>query len=134
MKLKDSKALAVVTSSALVLFAGLLVVQHLRHGWPFSLHHGMGQPAPSAHFPPPNAGSVAPTHPRAEVEIARSPMHALLRAARKDAYCTHHARALRCEGRVIPPRRSALDAHTESASREAVSHGASTFRPASVIR
>jgi Cu(I)/Ag(I) efflux system membrane fusion protein len=77
MKLKDSKTLAVVTSSALVLLIGLLVIQHLRHGWPFSLHHAVGQPASSAHIAARDAGSVAPTHPRAEVEIAQAQLDAI---------------------------------------------------------
>ena len=77
MKLKDPRSLVVVTSSALVLLIGLLVVQHLRHGWPFSLHHGIGQPAPSAHISARSASSVAPTHPRAEVEIAQAQLDAI---------------------------------------------------------
>ena len=45
MKVKDPRTLGVVAGSALVVLVGLLVVQHLRHGWPFSLHHGLGAPA-----------------------------------------------------------------------------------------
>ena len=69
MKGKDPRTLGVVAGSALVLLVGLLVVQHLRHGWPFSLHHGMG--AASTQAPAPASGSpgAAPTHPRTEVMI-----------------------------------------------------------------
>lgn len=31
--------------AAVVVVVAFLVVQHLRHGWPFSLHHGMGVPS-----------------------------------------------------------------------------------------
>ena len=47
--------------------------------------------------------------------------HALLRAARKNAYRTHVAPlALGRERDVVPVRRAALDAHADAASREAV--------------
>lgn len=77
MKLKDPKVIAVATSSALVLVIGLFVIQHFRHGWPFSLHHGKGQPATSAQVPARSGGSVGPTHPRAEVEIAQAQLDAI---------------------------------------------------------
>lgn len=71
MKLEDPKALAAVTASALVLAIGLLVVQHLRHGWPFSLHHGYGV-APQARAAATDGGSESPVHPRGEVELDRA--------------------------------------------------------------
>jgi Cu(I)/Ag(I) efflux system membrane fusion protein len=77
MKLKDPRTTAVVTSSALVLLLGALLVQHLRHGWPFSLHHGMGTPAPSARVATREAGSVPPAHPRAPVEIDQAQLDAI---------------------------------------------------------
>jgi membrane fusion protein, copper/silver efflux system len=77
MKLKDPRTIAVLTSCAFVLLIGVLVVQHLRHGWPFSLHHGIGVPLPSARVATRDGGSVPTTHPRAEVEIAPEQLDAI---------------------------------------------------------
>jgi membrane fusion protein, copper/silver efflux system len=77
MKLKDPRAIAVLTSSAFVLLVGALLVQHLGHGWPFSLHHGIGVPTPSARIATPDGGNVPTTHPRAEVEIAQKQLDAI---------------------------------------------------------
>jgi Cu(I)/Ag(I) efflux system membrane fusion protein len=77
MKLNDPRTLAVVTSSALVLVVGLLVVQHLRHGWPFSLHHGIGTPTAPASAARRPAGGTTPTHPRAEIEIGKAQLDAI---------------------------------------------------------
>lgn len=49
------RALSLAALAALVLALGGIAVQHLRHGWPFSLHHGM---APSA--PGPGHGPAQP--------------------------------------------------------------------------
>lgn len=77
MKLNGSSTLAVVTSSALVLLIGALLVQHFRHGWPFSLHHSLGATTPSTRVAAP-AGSSAPTkQPRAAVEIAKEQLDAI---------------------------------------------------------
>jgi membrane fusion protein, copper/silver efflux system len=77
MKLKSPNALAVVMGSALVLLVGALLVQHFRHGWPFSLHHGVGAAAPSTRVAP-RASSSAPTsHPRAAVEIPQDQLDAI---------------------------------------------------------
>lgn len=69
MKPKDPRTLAVAATSALVLVIGFFVVQHLRHGWPFSLHHGIGVTAPPARVAAHGDGGVPPAHPRAEVEL-----------------------------------------------------------------
>jgi Cu(I)/Ag(I) efflux system membrane fusion protein len=77
MKLKSPNALAVVMGSALVLLVGALLVQHFRHGWPFSLHHGVGAAAPATRVAP-RASSSAPTsHPRAAVEIPQDQLDAI---------------------------------------------------------
>jgi Cu(I)/Ag(I) efflux system membrane fusion protein len=77
MKLKSPNGLAVVMGSALVLLVGALLVQHLRHGWPFSLHHGVGAAASSTRVSP-RASSSAPTaHPRAAVEIPQDQLDAI---------------------------------------------------------
>ncbi len=38
---RDAGMLGVGSGAALVLLLGVLLTQHLRHGWPFSLHHGL---------------------------------------------------------------------------------------------
>jgi Cu(I)/Ag(I) efflux system membrane fusion protein len=58
----------IAVGAALIAFLGL--AQHLRHGWPFSLHHDMpGPSAPVEHAPAP-AHSKSPDHPRTEVRLA----------------------------------------------------------------
>jgi Cu(I)/Ag(I) efflux system membrane fusion protein len=77
MKARDPRIIAVVTSAALVLLVGALVVQHLRHGWPFSLHHGVTAAAPKVRVVPPAGAGAAPSHPRAAVEIDPAPLAAI---------------------------------------------------------
>lgn len=57
--------------SALAVVVGLLVVQHVRHGWPFSLHHGVGVPSAARVVTPSTSatGAQQPA-PRAHVELA----------------------------------------------------------------
>jgi Cu(I)/Ag(I) efflux system membrane fusion protein len=57
-------------AAGVVALAGVLVVQHLRHGWPFSLHHGMPvQGAHAAHAAgASDAGPVGPA--RVPVDMA----------------------------------------------------------------
>ena len=76
MKLKSPRTFAVVTSSALVLLVGALLVQHFRHGWPFSLHHGIGAAALSTRVAP-RASSSAPSHPRTAVELPQDQLDAI---------------------------------------------------------
>lgn len=77
MKLNDPKKIAVVTTSALVLVLGALLVQHLRHGWPFSLHHDVVSQAPTAQAVPHDEASGPTTHPRVEIEIAQQQLDAI---------------------------------------------------------
>ena len=77
MKLNDARAIAVAMGSALVILVAGLLIQHLRHGWPFSLHHGMGAaPAVARPFLG-DAGSVAPVHPRTEVLLDQAELDAI---------------------------------------------------------
>jgi Cu(I)/Ag(I) efflux system membrane fusion protein len=69
MKLRDPRTLAVGTTSALVLVLGFFLVQHLRHGWPFSLHHGIGVAPAPAQVAARDGGAAPASHPRAEVEL-----------------------------------------------------------------
>lgn len=77
MKLKDPRLVAVVTSSAFVVLVGAILVQHLRDGWPFSLHHGMGSTAPSGRVATRDAGTGASTHPRTAIEIEQAQLDAI---------------------------------------------------------
>jgi membrane fusion protein, copper/silver efflux system len=67
--MKDPRPIAILASSALVLLLGVLMVQHLRHGWPFSLHHGIGAPPPAAVQASRSSAADMPAHPRVEVEL-----------------------------------------------------------------
>jgi Cu(I)/Ag(I) efflux system membrane fusion protein len=69
MRGDGSRVLAVGATSALVLLIGALAVQHLRHGWPFSLHHGIGVASPRVRAAASGASGAPPSHPRAEVEL-----------------------------------------------------------------
>jgi Cu(I)/Ag(I) efflux system membrane fusion protein len=77
MKLKSPNALAVVMGSALVLIVGALLIQHFRHGWPFSLHHGIGAAAPSKRVAAPSSSSAPSSHPRTAVEIPQDQLDAI---------------------------------------------------------
>ena len=77
MKLKSPNALAVVMGSALVLIVGALLIQHFRHGWPFSLHHGIGAAAPSTRVAAPSSSSAPTSHPRTAVEIPQDQLDAI---------------------------------------------------------
>jgi multidrug efflux pump subunit AcrA (membrane-fusion protein) len=68
MRFKDPRLPAVLATASLTIVVGGLVVQHLRHGWPFSLHHGLGAVA-SGPAAATGARRAAPTHPRAGIEI-----------------------------------------------------------------
>jgi Cu(I)/Ag(I) efflux system membrane fusion protein len=110
MKLEDSRKLAVVASSALVVLVGALFLQHLRHGWPFSLHHGIGV-APSAQVAVREADSLPPTHPRAEVEISREQLDAIgvrIEKARRETI----TQPLRTIATVVPDESRVSHVHT----------------------
>ncbi|MGH9602155.1 MAG: efflux RND transporter periplasmic adaptor subunit, partial [Terriglobales bacterium] len=55
-----------------VVLASALVVQHLRHGWPFSLHHGLGPPATSSGSLPPARTDEPSRHARVPVDVEAS--------------------------------------------------------------
>ncbi len=56
---------------AVVLVTGFFVIQHFRHGWPFSLHHGVGVGGIEAKRTAPDA-SVPETAKRAPVQLEPS--------------------------------------------------------------
>ena len=69
--MKSKETLTVIPIMALVFVMVALLVQHRRHGWPFSLHHGAGAQAasPAAHTAPGTAPEAA-DHPRTGVDLA----------------------------------------------------------------
>jgi Cu(I)/Ag(I) efflux system membrane fusion protein len=114
MKLKDPRFLAVVTSSALVLLLGLLVVQNFRHGWPFSLHHGIGPSLPARPVATGKADGVRPAHPRTEVEIEQSQLDAIgvrFETVRQETI----AQSIRAVATVVPDESRLSHVHTRVA-------------------
>lgn len=62
------RRLGLLAGGALIL-AALLLVQHGRHGWPFSLHHGVGPQGPAAGQRGAQPKASAKTHARAPVHV-----------------------------------------------------------------
>jgi membrane fusion protein, copper/silver efflux system len=66
----DWRSLSVGAVVVGVLLLGAVVVQHLRHGWPFSLHHNQGATAEATHANhTPSTDNTSPASPRAPVEL-----------------------------------------------------------------
>lgn len=80
------RTLSFIAFVALALTVGGLVLQHLRHGWPFSLHHGMGAPGSTPTAGGSNHGAPAAAHTvpgRAPIAIPRGQLDAIgVRVAR----------------------------------------------------
>lgn len=111
MTLKDPRLLAVAATCALVLTIGGLFVQHVRHGWPFSLHHGIGlAPAASATSLRPDA-AAAPSHARAEVELDATQANAAGIRVEKVRRETS-AQPLRAVATVVPDESRVSHVHT----------------------
>lgn len=111
MKLKDY--VAVVTSSALVLLIGGLVVQSRRHGWPFSAHHGVTPAVSAAHDAHTVAGEQV-AHPRVavELELARAEaIGAQVVTVRQEAI----TRSFRAVATVVPDEARLSHVHTRVA-------------------
>lgn len=111
MTLKDSRLWAVAATSALVLTIGTLAVQHVRHGWPFSLHHGIGVVPSAAVTSPPSEAAAAPTHARAEVELDVTQVHAAgvrIEKVRRET----SAQPLRTVATVVPDESRVSHVHT----------------------
>lgn len=113
MKPRDPRTLAIVSSTALVLVVGLLTVQHLRHGWPFSLPTGMGA-APTQAPAPARAVASAPAHPRAEVTLAERQLEALgVRIEEVQQEST--SQAIRAVATIVPDESRLSHIHTRVA-------------------
>lgn len=76
MKFLAPKTLTLIVSLASALGIATLVVQHFRHGWPFSLHHGIAVDPGTGHVTNLGAGSAdsngVVAHPRAEFELGQA--------------------------------------------------------------
>jgi Cu(I)/Ag(I) efflux system membrane fusion protein len=111
MKLKDPRTVAVAATSALVLVIGFFIVQHLRHGWPFSLHHGIGVAPVPARLATREDGGVPPAHPRAEVELGQAELDSIgvrLEKARREAI----SQPIRAVATVVPDESRVSHVHT----------------------
>ena len=74
------RTLSFIAFVVLALTVGGLVLQHLRHGWPFSLHHGMGTPGHTPSAGGRNHGAPTAAHAvpgRAPVAIPRGQLDAI---------------------------------------------------------
>jgi membrane fusion protein, copper/silver efflux system len=114
VKTPAPKVVALVASSVLALVVGLLLVQHFTHGWPFSLHHGMGvSPVPAVVTSTGGRGEV-PVHPRAEVELNQAQTDAIgvrVEAARRESI----SRPIRTVATVVPDESRVSHVHTRVA-------------------
>lgn len=107
-----------IVGLVLALVAVGLFIQHMRHGWPFSLHHGIGG-APLA--PPPShaghdagAPSPPPAHPRVAVELEPARQAAIgirTETVRREAL----SRPVRTVATVVPDESRVSHVHTRVA-------------------
>ncbi len=114
MTLRDPRVLAVAATSALVLTIGALAVQHVRHGWPFSLHHGIGPQPSAAAVPQHSAAHPAPAHPRIEVELDATQAKAAgvrVEKVRREA----SAEPIRAVATIVPDESRVSHVHTRVA-------------------
>jgi Cu(I)/Ag(I) efflux system membrane fusion protein len=108
------RAIALAASSLLVLLLAGLFIQHARHGWPFSLHHGVGAAPPSRAAAPASGGAHPVSHTRAPVEIPAAQLDALgvrTERARKETI----ARPIRAVATVVPDESRVSHVHTRVA-------------------
>jgi Cu(I)/Ag(I) efflux system membrane fusion protein len=102
----------VSTAATVVVLTGLLLVQHVRHGWPFSLHHGLTEEVAE-----PSTGHVpaaTPAHPRAEVALDPAQASALgvrLDVVRRELL----SRPVRAVATVVPDEAQVTHVHTRVA-------------------
>jgi membrane fusion protein, copper/silver efflux system len=103
---------AVPAAAVAVLIGGVLLLQHQRHGWPFSLHHGATPVAGDTTAP--DAPSAQPSHARAPVQLDPVRLKAAgltLEAARVEAV----GRTLTAVATVVPDEQRIWHAHTRVA-------------------
>ena len=97
---------------AIGVLVGVLLVKHLRHGWPFSVHHGMGQVAATSARAP----STQPSEraPRTTVELDPSRLEAIgvrMERARKELI----GEPLRVIATIVPDETRVSHVHTRVA-------------------
>ncbi|MCC7536784.1 MAG: efflux RND transporter periplasmic adaptor subunit [Deltaproteobacteria bacterium] len=101
-------------AAAIVLVASLLAVQHYRHGWPFSLHHGLPPIGEHTGHSPASDGDAAveeAAHPRAAVHIDPSRLAAFgirTEPARRESL----SRSFRAVATVTPDEARISHVHT----------------------
>lgn len=109
-----SRDIATVAVVLMLVTVGLFV-QHLRHGWPFSLHHGMAvapTTAQAAHAA--DAGGAPPAHPRVAVEVEPSKLAAI--GVRTEAVQRETvAQPVRAVATVVPDESRVSHVHTRVA-------------------
>lgn len=75
---RDWRSLSIGGGVVLILLVTALLVQHFRHGWPFSLHHNIGgDPGDRSASPAQHEGASQPTQPRAPVELEPTKLAAI---------------------------------------------------------
>lgn len=106
---------AAAAAASAFLFGTALLAQHLRHGWPFSLHHGTGAPpATTAAQPPAPTDPPAATQARVAVGIDEAQARAIglrLEPARRESI----AEPLRAVATVVPDESRVSHVHTRIA-------------------
>ena len=111
---RDVSFLGVGSAAAVLLLVGALVVQHLRHGWPFSLHHGLPVQGTSA-APMAGAPGKAETQaPRTTVELDPSRLDAIgvrFERVRKESM----GEPLRAIATIVPDETRVSHVHTRVA-------------------
>lgn len=98
-----------------IVLVGALLLQHFRHGWPFSLHHNQGAPVQNAHTNhTPSADSAVPIRPRAPVDVEPSRLTAAgvrTELVRRET----SSRPLRAVASVVPDESRLSHVHTRVA-------------------
>jgi Cu(I)/Ag(I) efflux system membrane fusion protein len=108
---KPKQMTSMIAGGALAIgvLVAVLLVQHLRHGWPFSLHHGMGQvAATTAHTPSTQPSGRAP---RTTIELDPSRLDAIgvrMERARKELI----GEPLRVIATIVPDETRVSHVHT----------------------
>jgi membrane fusion protein, copper/silver efflux system len=106
----------VVAAAVAAVIGGVLLLQHQRHGWPFSLHHDAAVAAPQAaagEIPSP-VGDERPSHGRVAVTLDPVRLSAAglrIEAARVEAL----ARSISAVATVVPDEQRIWHAHTRVA-------------------
>lgn len=113
MKLKQQwRVLSVGGAAVFVLIGATLLVQHLRHGWPFAVHHKAGTTSQTRPREVPQAaGSVPAAHPRGPVELDPSRLAAIgvrIEQVKRQSF----SRPLRAIATVVPDESRISHVHT----------------------